>query len=225
MPKTKKLPAPPSKFAGQIAHWKDRPEIVGLASGAATLNVLNQMASASFLGAEASVEMHEWKQRAMIDTIIAMAPRDPIEGRLMAQMIVANEAAMECYRRAALPEQTFDGRQMALNHASKLVRTYSVLVETLNRHRGKGQQTVRVEHVTVQAGGQAIVGNVQTGGGGDGRGSIDRAHAPTLGDAGLPARRSQDSAGDAVPLASDGGQEALPDARGSKRQWRPDREQ
>jgi hypothetical protein len=29
----------------------------------------------------------------------------------------------------------------------------------------KGQQTVRVEHVTVNAGGQAIVGNVQGGGG------------------------------------------------------------
>jgi len=30
----------------------------------------------------------------------------------------------------------------------------------LDRRRGKGHQTVRVEHVTVQSGGQAIVGAV-----------------------------------------------------------------
>jgi hypothetical protein len=35
----------------------------------------------------------------------------------------------------------------------------------LNRHRGKGQQKVTVEHVHVHDGGQAIVGNVQAGGG------------------------------------------------------------
>ena len=34
---------------------------------------------------------------------------------------------------------------------------------TLNKHRGKGQQKVTVEHVNFQAGGQAIVGNVDAG--------------------------------------------------------------
>src|ERR1700687_3627595 len=49
------------------------------------------------------------------------------------------------------------------NLAAKLLRTYAAQVEALRRLRGKGQQTVRVEHVTVQAGGQAIVGNVTWG--------------------------------------------------------------
>ncbi|WP_159715165.1 hypothetical protein [Geminicoccus flavidas] len=53
---------------------------------------------------------------------------------------------------------------MALSHANKLARTHGTLVETLNRHRDKGQRTVRVEHVTVQAGAQATVGNVTAGG-------------------------------------------------------------
>jgi len=44
--------------------------------------------------------------------------------------------------------------------------THVLLVEALNRHRGKGQQKVTVEHVHVHAGGQAIVGNVGTPGGG-----------------------------------------------------------
>nr|WP_159713293.1 hypothetical protein [Geminicoccus flavidas] len=222
MTKMKKVPTPPSELAGQIAHWKDKPDIAGLGSGAATLNVLNHMVSAAFLGAGASLEMREWKQRALLDTILAMGPRDPIEGQLMAQMIAANEATMECYRRAALPDQTFEGRQMALGHANKLARTYATLVETLNRHRGKGQQTVRVEHVTVQAGGQAIVGNV-TAGSGDGRRSIDQAHTPALADAGLPTLRGQDPTRDRMPRTSGPGQEALPDAWRSEGERGPER--
>jgi hypothetical protein len=34
-------------------------------------------------------------------------------------------------------------------------------MEALDKHRGKGQQKITVEHVTVEAGGQAIVGNVR----------------------------------------------------------------
>lgn len=41
----------------------------------------------------------------------------------------------------------------------------ATLLEALNRHRGKGQQKVAVEHVHVHAGGQAVVGmmEVKTG--------------------------------------------------------------
>ena len=37
-------------------------------------------------------------------------------------------------------------------------------METLKRYRSTAQQTVKVEHVHVHEGGQAIVGNVETGG-------------------------------------------------------------
>jgi hypothetical protein len=51
-----------------------------------------------------------------------------------------------------LREQTFEGRREALSQANKLSRTSGLLVETLNRHRGKGQQKVTVEHVHVHSG-------------------------------------------------------------------------
>jgi hypothetical protein len=55
-------------------------------------------------------------------------------------------------------------------------------MEALDKHRGKGQQTVRVEHVTVNAGGQAIVGNVRGGGGvsqkSEGQAHAELTHAP-----------------------------------------------
>jgi hypothetical protein len=62
---------------------------------------------------------------------------------------------MECYRRAMVNEQTFEGRRENLSQANKLSRTYAVLLDALNRHRGKGQQKVTVEHVHVHSGGLA----------------------------------------------------------------------
>jgi hypothetical protein len=47
----------------------------------------------------------------------------------------------------------------------KLLRTYTAKVEVLAKLRRGGEQTVRVEHVDVHPGGQAIVGNVTPGGG------------------------------------------------------------
>ena len=69
---------------------------------------------------------------------------------------------MECYRRAMIGEQSFEGRRENLSQANKLSRTYAVLLDALNHHRGKGQQKVTVEHVHVHSGGQAVVGMVET---------------------------------------------------------------
>ncbi|MBY6217879.1 hypothetical protein [Qipengyuania aquimaris] len=93
-----------------------------------------------------------------------LKPSDGAEHMLAQQMVGAHAAAIECLRRAALPDQTFEGRDMAFKHAHKLMALYARQLETLNKHRGKGQQKVTVEHVNVEKGGQAIVGNVETGG-------------------------------------------------------------
>lgn len=95
-----------------------------------------------------------------ISALIAISPQDEIEGMIATQLIAAHNAAMESYRRAMIGEQTLEGRRENLNQANKLSRTYSTLLEALNRHRGKGQQKVTVEHVHAYHGGQAVVGNV-----------------------------------------------------------------
>jgi hypothetical protein len=81
---------------------------------------------------------------------------------IAAQLIASHNAAMECYRRAMIGEQSVEGRRENLTQANKCSRTHAALLEALNRHRGKGQQKVVVEHVNVHAGGQAVVGNVST---------------------------------------------------------------
>ena len=105
------------------------------------------------------------RQVAMVLAALqGIAPRDELEGMLATQMIAAHHAALECYRRAMHGEQSFDGRRENLSQANKLSRSYATLLEALNRHRGKGQQRVTVEHVHVHSGGQAIVGHVEGGG-------------------------------------------------------------
>ena len=105
-----------------------------------------------------------WEElyNATVAGLIGIGPKDELEGMVAAQLLAAHNAAMECYRRAMLDEQTFEGRRENLTQANKLSRTYALLLDALNRHRGKGQQKVTVEHVHVNAGGQAIVGVVQS---------------------------------------------------------------
>ena len=91
---------------------------------------------------------------------IDMAPKDDIERMLVTQMIGTHEAATECLRRAMIQGQGFESRDVNLKHAEKLMAVYTKQIEALNKHRGKGQQKITVKHVNVEAGGRAIVGNV-----------------------------------------------------------------
>ena len=44
--------------------------------------------------------------------------------------------------------------------AARLLRAYATQVEALRRLRNGGSQTVRIEHVHVNEGGQAVIGNL-----------------------------------------------------------------
>ena len=149
---------------------------------------------------------------ATVAALIGIGPKDELEGMMAAQLIAAHNAAMECYRRAMIGEQTFEGRRENLAQANKLSRTYATLLEALNRHRGKGQQKVTVEHVHVHAGGQAVVGMVGTPGGGDRAKPEDQAHAKQIAHAPQPAMRRADAEREPVPVAGDA-ERPLPDAR------------
>jgi hypothetical protein len=152
------------------------------------------------------------KKAGAIGAMLGIAPRDELEGMLAAQLLASHFAAMECYRRAMLAEQTFEGRRENLSQANKLSRTYATLLECLNRHRGKGQQKVTVEHVHVHSGGQAVVGVVENSGKGSQAKSEDRCDAKQIAHASQPAVWSADKAREAMPLPGDG-ERPLPDAR------------
>ena len=85
--------------------------------------------------------------------------RDEIEGMLAKQMVATHIAAIRVLRQLKGSE-TITQRDSNGNLAVKLLRTFTMQIEALQRYRGKGQQKVTVEHVHVNAGGQAIVGTV-----------------------------------------------------------------
>ena len=99
----------------------------------------------------------------MLSVVKGIEPRDQVEAMLAAQMAATHNATMTFARRLnhvdTLAQQ--DSAERAYN---KLARTFASQVEALKRYRSAGEQTVRVEHVTVNEGGQAIVGNVAHGG-------------------------------------------------------------
>ena len=128
--------------------------------------IANQALQALWLNNSEDEERDRQLQRATLAALAGIGPKDELEGMMAAQLLAAHNAVMECYRRAMLEEQTFEGRRENLNQASKLTRTWATLLEALNKHRGKGQQKVTVEHVHVHPGGQAVVGNVERPGGG-----------------------------------------------------------
>ena len=92
-----------------------------------------------------------------------VAPRDGLEAMLATQMGAIHAATMMLARRLNHVDNIAqqDAAERALN---KLARTYAMQMEALERYRTGGQQKVTVEHVTVNAGGQAVVGTVNHGG-------------------------------------------------------------
>jgi hypothetical protein len=87
---------------------------------------------------------------ALIAAMDSIKPTDAIEKALGAQLFTANNTALELYRRAWIDTQSHEVRVKYLALADKSARTVAVLAQTLDRHRGRGQQIV-VKHVTVNA--------------------------------------------------------------------------
>lgn len=101
---------------------------------------------------------------AAVEMLGAIQPRDAMEAMLAVQMVASHHLAMLSTRRT-VHAQTLEGRQAQGNLATKFSRTFTAQMEALNRHRRGGKQIV--EHVHVNAGGQAVIaGSVTTGGGG-----------------------------------------------------------
>jgi hypothetical protein len=152
----------------------------------------------------------EQKFSAAVAALIGISPTSELEGMLAAQLLATHYATMECYRRSMIPSQTFEGRSEALKQAGKLSRTFAALLEAFNRHRGKGQQKVTVEHVHVHSGGQAVVGMVETPGGGSHPKSEKQPHAIAYAPGiEMPSPNPERST---VPSTSDA-ERPLPDAR------------
>ncbi len=130
-------------------------ESIGTTDGAFLNGVIEQLARASYREGEINEDLLNF----MLSVVAGIKPRDQTEAMLAAQMAAIHTATMTFARRLAdvenIPQQ--DSAERALN---KLARTFASQMEALKRYRTGGEQKVTVQHVSVQEGGQAIVGNV-----------------------------------------------------------------
>src|SRR5262249_3192982 len=108
---------------------------------------------------------------AALAVIDGVRPKDEIEAMLAAHMAVTNIVLLELVARTrgAVAGHRYEGNGIKRldvlgNLTTKFMRTYTMQVEALARKRRKGQQNIRVKHVHVYPGGQAVVGNIHRGG-------------------------------------------------------------
>jgi hypothetical protein len=145
---------------------------------------------------------------AFLALLDGFSPANEVEALLLAQMAATHDLGMEMAFRAKQadwPQQT----EALGNLAVKFTRTFALQVDALAKLRRGGEQRVKVEHVHVYPGGQAIVGDVRTGGGVLPKGE-EQPHAIIEG--GSDFLRCQDAEREAVPLPADD-ERSLQDAR------------
>jgi hypothetical protein len=130
-------------------------EALGTVSVDFTNGLLGQLANAGSHGRQ----IDEDALNFMLSVVTGIKPKDQLEAMLAAQMAAIHTATMTFARRLAHVEtiQQQDSAERALN---KLARTFAMQMEALKRYRIGGEQKVTVQHVSVNEGGQAIVGNV-----------------------------------------------------------------
>ncbi len=160
---------PPPRLTVENGHMSaDHPEPkAGLTLIAEAINsrshvflegLFNQLSTASARGGK----IDEQGLNFMVSVVASIKPKEEIEALLAAQMAAVHTAAMTFAGRLANAE-TLEQRDSAERTFNKLTRTFAAQIEALKRYRTGGEQKVTVEHVTVNSGGQAIVGNVTHG--------------------------------------------------------------
>lgn len=98
----------------------------------------------------------------VLGVVKGVQPRDQLEAMLAVQMAAVHLATIDRGRRMLICE---DERRHEYEKAfNRLSRTFAAQMEALKKYRSDGRQTVRVERVNVEAGGQAVVGDVHHGG-------------------------------------------------------------
>jgi hypothetical protein len=117
--------------------------------------ILRQLARASSKGRKPDANNLAF----MISMVRSIRPRDSIEAMLVAQMVSIHVMAMRCAYHLASAEDV--ARQDSAARAlGRLARVFPAQIDALSRYRTNGEPVITVQNVSVQDGGNAIVGNV-----------------------------------------------------------------
>jgi len=162
----KLLPSPavhPSSPAAALALTEaqaNRKALMSEALGAATGVGPNEPVANLLLAQFNSILPGKGDIKVALFMLAELRPKNMLETMLVTQMVGVHEAALGFLRTStnALSEE---GCDQNVSRATRFMRLFNEQLELLERLKGRsGQQRVTVEHVHVNAGGQAIVGVV-----------------------------------------------------------------
>jgi len=97
---------------------------------------------------------------AALSMIESEQPRNETECAIVIQMACVHSATMVVLGRIGGGHGGDRHVLAAATAASRLSRTFAILVETLRRLRTGSSQVIRIERVDVREGGQAVIGNI-----------------------------------------------------------------
>lgn len=109
---------------------------------------------------------HATVANALSGVLLSMNPKDEIEGMICSRLPVLNNQAMHFLSKATTSGISENRVDLYINRATKLIRVFNESLDALSKYRRNGEQKVTVQHINVN-GGQAVVGNVTTGGRGE----------------------------------------------------------
>ena len=139
----------------QANHAISVSETLGLATGVGdnsyvATRIFNQFSAMLLSGADS---------RSALFLLAELRPRNILEAMLITQMVGVYEASLIFLKNSTGDDQG-DYRDQNVARSTRLMRLFMDQLEQLRRFRGATNQQKTVEHVHVNAGGQAIVGAV-----------------------------------------------------------------
>ena len=145
---------------GDKQVWLDRLQAaLGTASIEFVTATLFQLQAAARLP---NSGLSEIAVNAALALIEGEKPRGETECAIVLQMACLHAATMAVLGRLGGGHGGDRHVLAAATAASRLSRTFAVLVETLRRLRNGSSQVIRIERVDVRDGGQAVIGNVES---------------------------------------------------------------
>lgn len=148
----------PCKGVDAESWWQDLKSALGTESDAfVSASLVHLERTARFPGGGPSATF----MNAALAIIAAMGPNDEVEGTLAVQFACTHMMTMVLMGRIGGGHGSDRRLPSLAGSIAKLSRASGAQLESMRRLRGGSEQKILVQHVTVNNGGQAIVGNVK----------------------------------------------------------------
>ena len=157
------VPVEPSTPPAPVEGQEGLATVLSRATGTANVALSTALLSdaVASLGLAQGHPRHGERSRAMLGLMAALEPRDGVEGALAASFAALHTGAMQCLRRAANTSLPPEVASRFRRDAVALLRTANETMAAVQEHRGGAvKQVVRVEHIHLAEGAQAVLAAV-----------------------------------------------------------------